>query len=74
MEIARGNPLSEHAAPETFEDIYSAYSDRVLNLAYRLTGDEEIARDLSQEIFVKVYENLARFEQRFPQTHSVGGR
>jgi RNA polymerase sigma-70 factor (ECF subfamily) len=52
--------------PETpsFEDIYAAYGERILNLAYRLSGNEETARDLTQEIFVKVYQNLATFEGR----------
>ncbi|MEJ2722929.1 MAG: sigma-70 family RNA polymerase sigma factor [bacterium] len=52
--------------PETpsFEDIYAEYGERILNLAYRLSGDEEAARDLTQEIFVKVYENLETFEHR----------
>ena len=48
----------------TFEEIYDAYSDRVLNLAYRITANEETARDLTQEIFLKVYENLGDFKQR----------
>ena len=42
----------------TFEKIYAAYSDRILNLAYRMTGSAEEARDLTQDIFVRVYENL----------------
>jgi RNA polymerase sigma-70 factor (ECF subfamily) len=48
----------------TFEAIYEAYAERVLNLAYRMTADEEAARDLTQEIFIKVYENLGSFEHR----------
>ncbi len=56
MEHGEGRP--------TFEEIYAAYADRVLNLAYRITANEETARDLTQEIFVKVYENLDEFEQR----------
>lgn len=56
MEHGEGRP--------TFEEIYDAYADRVLNLAYRITANEETARDLTQEIFVKVYENLGEFEQR----------
>jgi RNA polymerase sigma-70 factor (ECF subfamily) len=48
----------------TFEEIYDAYGERVLNLAYRITANEETARDLTQEIFIKVYENLGEFEQR----------
>lgn len=51
------------SVPE-FDEIYETYASRVLNLAYRLTGDEETARDLTQEIFIKVYEHLDSFEQR----------
>jgi RNA polymerase sigma-70 factor (ECF subfamily) len=51
------------SVPE-FDDIYETYGARVLNLAYRLSGDEETARDLTQEIFIKVYEHLDSFEQR----------
>ncbi|MBP2680885.1 MAG: polymerase sigma factor, sigma-70 family [Candidatus Krumholzibacteriota bacterium] len=51
------------SVPE-FDEIYEAYASRVLNLAYRLTGDDETARDLTQDIFIKVYENLGSFEQR----------
>jgi RNA polymerase sigma-70 factor (ECF subfamily) len=51
------------SVPE-FDEIYEAYASRVLNLAYRLTGDEEAARDLTQEIFIKVYQHLDSFEQR----------
>ena len=51
------------SVPE-FEEIYETYASRVLNLAYRLTGDEEAARDLTQDIFIKVYEHLDSFEQR----------
>ena len=56
--------LTENPATLTFDEVYAAYAERVLNLAFRLTGDEDVARDLSQEIFIKVYQNLARFEQR----------
>jgi RNA polymerase sigma-70 factor (ECF subfamily) len=45
----------------TFEQIYHQYSARILNLIYRMTGSEEVARDLTQEVFVKVYENIGKF-------------
>jgi RNA polymerase sigma-70 factor (ECF subfamily) len=51
------------SAPE-FDEVYNTYAARVLNLAYRLTGNEETARDLTQEIFIKVYEHLDTFEHR----------
>lgn len=50
--------------PLSFEDIYEMYGERVLNLAYRMTGNEDTARDLTQDVFVKVYQNLKTFEQR----------
>jgi signal transduction histidine kinase len=48
----------------TFEEIYEAYADRVLNLAYRMTADEEIA--LKQKILLKyaeVIENRSTSEE-----------
>ena len=47
---------------QSFESIYEAYGDKIINLAFRLSGNRETARDLTQEIFLKVYENLATFE------------
>ena len=57
-------PASDAARPPVFEDIYAQHADRILNLAFRLTGNDEVARDLCQEVFVKVYQNLESFEQR----------
>ncbi len=45
----------------TFEEIYREYGDRVINLAYRMTEKEETARDLAQDVFIKVYENMDNF-------------
>jgi RNA polymerase sigma-70 factor (ECF subfamily) len=56
--------LTGNTVAPTFDEVYEAHAERVLNLAFRLTGDEDVARDLCQEIFVKVYQNLGTFEQR----------
>lgn len=48
----------------SFDDICNAYSGRILNLAFRMTGDEEASRDLTQDVFLKVYEKLDTFEER----------
>ena len=47
----------------TFDEIYSQNADMVLNLAYRMTGREEAARDLTQDVFVKVYEKMDSFRE-----------
>ena len=46
----------------TFEDVYSDCSPKILNLALRFTSDEEQARDLTQDIFIKVFQNLKNFK------------
>ena len=45
----------------SFEEIYRQFAGRILNLAYRMTGNEDTARDMVQEIFIKVYENITLF-------------
>jgi len=47
---------------QSFESIYADYGEKIINLAFRLSGNRETARDLTQEIFLKVYENLDSFE------------
>jgi RNA polymerase sigma-70 factor (ECF subfamily) len=47
-----------------FEEIYREYGERVLNLAYRYTANTEVARDLTQDVFIKIYKNLAGFQNR----------
>ena len=48
----------------TFEEIYHEYAERTLNLLYRFTSREQVARDLLQDVFIKVYENMDSFERR----------
>jgi len=58
------DPLDTAKERMTLEDLYDAYAERILNLAYRMTGQREDARDLTQEVFLKVFEHLDRFEHR----------
>jgi RNA polymerase sigma-70 factor (ECF subfamily) len=60
----RGNQLPERDDGLSFDRVYETYADKVLNIAYRMTGDEDAARDLTQDIFLKVYQNLDTFERR----------
>lgn len=45
----------------SFDEIYQEYAENILNLAYKMTGREDVARDLTQDIFLKVYQNLDSF-------------
>ena len=48
----------------SFEEIYRTYGERILNLLYRFTPREQVARDLLQDVFIKVYEQIDSFENR----------
>jgi RNA polymerase sigma-70 factor, ECF subfamily len=41
--------------------LYDIHVDRVYRLAYRLAGDEELARDFTQETFIRAFERLDSF-------------
>lgn len=46
---------------EAFRVFYEAYKDRVYSIAFHFTGDETAARDLAQDVFVKLYAVLPQF-------------
>jgi len=46
---------------EAFGDIVRAYQDRIHNTCWRLCGHLDDARDLTQEAFLKAFENLHAF-------------
>ena len=42
-------------------ELYDAHVDRVYRLAYRMAGEDALARDLTQDTFVRVFEKLDGF-------------
>lgn len=67
-----GGPGAPDPAPEpgtprpdprpTWEQVARRYGDTIYNVAYRLTGNPDDAADLAQDVFVRVYRNLDRYE------------
>ena len=47
--------------PPSWDEIVRAHSARVYRLAYRLTGNQHDAEDLTQEVFVRVFRSLATY-------------
>jgi RNA polymerase sigma-70 factor, ECF subfamily len=70
--MAMARPHAVQVAPYTPEELarYDAivqrYARHVYNIAYRMTGNDADARDLSQEAFVRVYRALRRVEPGTP--------
>ena len=56
--------LCRRGDPEAFARLVALHESMVFNLAARLLGDAEEARDLSQDVFLQVYRTLGRFEGR----------
>ncbi len=44
-----------------FKALYDANVDRVFRLCFRMVGDENLARDFTQDAFVRVWEALGQF-------------
>ena len=64
--------LSGH--PEEYARVVEKYSKPIYNLVIRLIGQNQDTNDLTQEIFIKVFESLARFDQDkrfFPWLYTV---
>jgi RNA polymerase sigma-70 factor (ECF subfamily) len=52
-----------HGETRTFDVLVERYQTRLLNFVYRIVGDRERAEDLVQEVFVRVYRHLGRFDR-----------
>ncbi len=70
VSMARPNalPTSSYTPEELarYEAIVHRYARHVYNIAYRMTGNDADARDLSQEAFLRVYRALRRVEPDAP--------
>ncbi|MBA3744860.1 MAG: RNA polymerase sigma factor SigE [Sporichthya sp.] len=48
--------------PPSWEEIVRTHSARVYRLAYRLSGNQHDAEDLTQEVFVRVFRSLSTYQ------------
>lgn len=49
---------------ETFEHFIQQYQDRVFNYCLRMVNHYQLAEELCQEIFIKVYQNIHTYDDR----------
>ncbi len=50
--------------PRAFDEIYRRYDRMVFGLALRLSGSDDVAADLTQEIFLRVFRYVGQFRGR----------
>src|SRR5437660_10347656 len=48
----------------SYEMLVQRHMNRVYSTVYRVVGNKEEAEDITQEVFVKVYHGLHKFEQQ----------
>lgn len=53
---------SDDWTPPSWDAIVRQHSARVYRLAYRLTGNQHDAEDLTQEVFVRVFRSLSSYQ------------
>jgi len=64
-ELDDGQVVMQHLAgePQAFGTLVDRYQTRLLNFVNRTIGDRERAEDLVQEVFIRVFRHLHRFDQ-----------
>lgn len=51
-----------HGDEKAFEELVRRYQRQVANIIYLTLGNREAIEDLTQEVFIRVYKSLARFQ------------
>jgi RNA polymerase sigma-70 factor (ECF subfamily) len=63
LKLIRRCKRGEEAA---FAELLTRYRSAIYGLCYRMTRSAEDARDLGQEVFIKVFSLLDRYDESFP--------
>ena len=51
---------------EAWRELVDRFGQRIYSVAYHFTLKREDAEELAQEIFLKIFENLSRYDGSFP--------
>ena len=57
--------LSQGGDHRAFEELVNRYRDRLFWVAYNMTGNNEEARDISQEAFVRIFKAIDRYNPKY---------
>ncbi|MEK6285984.1 MAG: sigma-70 family RNA polymerase sigma factor [Acidobacteriota bacterium] len=48
---------------DAFHDLFEAHKDRVYTIAFHYSGDEAMARDVCQQVFLKLFTSINQFRE-----------
>lgn len=63
-ELQRVITRAQKGDPVAFDTLYERYAQHILRFLYLRTREAENAQDLTQEVFMRVLKNIAKFEYR----------
>ena len=61
--VARSQKELPHNT-RSYEELVQRHMQRVYSIAFRVVNNKEEAEDIAQDVFVKVYHNIKKFEQQ----------
>ncbi|MGB9376609.1 MAG: RNA polymerase sigma factor SigE, partial [Mycobacteriales bacterium] len=62
LTVAEADAVQLTWVPPTWDEVVRQHSARVYRLAYRLTGNQHDAEDLTHDVFVRVFRSLADYK------------
>ena len=48
---------------DSFRDLFEAHKDRVYSIAFHYSGNEAMARDVTQQVFLKLFTSITQFRE-----------
>jgi RNA polymerase sigma factor (sigma-70 family) len=55
-----GSPAAVHRLADEFEAFYTQHAQRIFSYLWRVTGNEQAASDLTQEVFLRAWNQFAK--------------
>lgn len=62
--MAEGILTKEESSEELFESLIEKHYNQIVKLALMYVKDREMAEDIAQDVFLKVYKNLKKFKKQ----------
>jgi RNA polymerase sigma-70 factor (ECF subfamily) len=57
--------MAKHGDLDAFQKLVDLYSRRVHSIAYQLCGNSDDAEDISQEVFLRLYNSFSKYDSRY---------